>query len=172
MRLGNKVDPCICAIHCRSRVSRNYDHCDRQKVRTRHLNPRCGSFWRKTNFTSCRWSKIRARAEERSCNLSERGAQWSGGDICCFARAGIVAGFDEYYRATSNWIACNRWGLLEPTLFASVLDSGDLVFCFVFDSESARKQSTESRSLLDPNLICFGAWIWARRPVHLRMDAL
>jgi hypothetical protein len=43
---------------------------------------------------------------------------------------------------------------------------------FVFNSESASKQSAESRSLLDPNPICFGAWIWARRPVHLRMDAL
>jgi len=79
---------------------------------------------------------------------------------------------EEYWWATSNWIGCNRWGLLEPTLFASVLDSGDLVFCFVLNSESARKQGVESRSLLDPNSICFGDWIWARRPVHLRMDAL
>jgi hypothetical protein len=62
-------------------------------------------------------------------------------------------------------------GLLDPILLASVLDSGGLVFCFVFDSQSARQQSAESPSLLDPNPICFGARIWARRPVHLRMDA-
>jgi hypothetical protein len=64
-------------------------------------------------------------------------------------------------------IAGGFWNPLFSPLFWILA-----ILSFVFDSESARKQSTESRSLLDPNLICFGAWIWARRPVHLRMDAL
>src|SRR5580692_8208899 len=72
-------------------------------------------------------------------------------------------------QATGLGAIAGFWNPLFSPLFWIL---ADLVFCFVFNSESARKQSAESRSLLDPNPICFGAWIWARRPVHLRMDAL
>jgi hypothetical protein len=65
-------------------------------------------------------------------------------------------------------IAGGFWNPLFSSLFWILAIS----FFVLFNSESARKQSAESRFLLDPNPICFGVWIWARRPVHLRMDAL